>query len=77
MEKNYDFVGQKNNINDLYKIPNVKKDNYNNININNKYDNKKNKNINRKIIKNQNSNKPRVKTGGGANNELYKKFGFL
>ena len=77
MNKNYGIVGQKNNLNDLYQIPNMRKDNYNNINISNKYDNKKNKNINRKIIKNQNSNKPRVKTGGGANNELYKKFGFL
>ena len=70
MDKNYDFVGQKNNINDLYKIPNVKKDNYNNIN-------KKNKNINRKINKNQKNNQPRVKTGGGVKNELYKKFGFV
>ena len=77
MDQKYGFVGQKNNLNDLYKIPNMRKDNYNNINISNKYDNKKNKNINRKINKNQNMNKPRVKTGGGINNELYKKFGFL
>jgi hypothetical protein len=50
--------------------------NFNYITIN-KYDNNKNKNMNRKIIKSQKSNQPRVKTGGGAKNELYKKFGFL
>ena len=66
-----------NNINDLYKVPNMRKDKFNNNNINNKYVDKNNKNINRRINKNPKMNQPRVKTGGGVGNKLYQKFGFV
>ena len=55
----------------------MRKDKFNNNNINNKYVDKNNKNINRRINKNPKMNQPRVKTGGGVGNKLYQKFGFV